>query len=129
MCFRQVYSNPRTLVLLGWQNVEILAVRLSKRVLFYVGDDCFAWGFYYGHRFLHIPTLSVFSYYSCFALDSRYHSLIYAVGLMQFGAFAFLRVLYTDYKGVPCTFGKLTALCIGSLAPLPFSMALINVVR
>lgn len=126
---RQVHSDPRARVLLGWQNVEVFAVRPSERVRFYVGVDAFDWGSYSGHRFLLIPTPPVFSYYSRLAFESRYRPLLHAVALTEFGACAFLRVLYTAYRGVPSTFGKPTSLRVGRPALLPLSPALLDVIR
>lgn len=128
MHLRQVHSDARGGVLLGWQNVEVFTIRSSERVLFYVDFDGFDRSFYYGHRFLLMPTPPVFSYYSRLEFELRYRPLLHEVGLTEFGACAFLRVLSTAYRGVPSTFETPTALCIGRPAILPLLTALLDVI-
>lgn len=107
---RQVYSGPRARVLLDWQNGEVFVVRLSERVRGYVGNDEFDCGSYYGHLFFLSLTPPVLFYYSRLAFDLRYRPFFHAIILTEFGACAFLRVLYTASRGVSNTFGKSTAL-------------------
>lgn len=102
---RQVHSDPRVCVLPGWQNVEIFAALSSEWIRFYVDVDKFDWGSYYCHWFLFIPTTPFSFYYNRLAFDSRYRPLFHVVGLTEFGACAFLRVLYTAYRGVQATLG------------------------
>lgn len=129
MRLRRVHSDPLAKVLLGWQNVEVFAVHMFERVQFYVCVDSFGWGYYYGHRFLLIPTPPVLTYYSHLTFDSDYHSLFHPAALTEFGAYTLMRVLYTALRVVPSIFGMPTAVRVGRSNLLPLSSALLDVVR
>lgn len=125
---RHDYSDPWAGVMLGWQDVEILAFCPSEKPQFYVSVDEFGWRSNYGHRFLLIPTPPVFFSDSHLAFNLRYRPLLRGVSLTKFSACTFLCVLCTAYRGVSNIFGKSTALRTGRPALWSLLSALLEVI-
>lgn len=95
-------------VLCGWQNVELPAPGCCDRAQLYVAVNNIGWVQCTSHRFLCVPTTSVFAYYSNPVLpcDVRFCQLLLTVALSELTTATLLRFLMAACDGILAILGK-----------------------
>lgn len=119
---------PPNLVLAGWHNVEVYAIRPAARARYYVSAMSSEWDGLQTTRMLLVPTPPFISYYSNMVLTGSNRSLAFAIARTEFAVSVVMQFLTAASAGVTHTFSSDDRLAPGQPCLIALQNAVVDLV-